>query len=144
MKSSQQLPDGLVIPYQPLVLFDGVCNLCNHTVQILLKSGNDTLKFASLQSPVGRAILESTNLHLEGVDSVVLVYQGNIHVYSTAIMKIAEIVGGWWKLLKILYIFPLVIRDVIYRWVARNRYRIFGKKDSCMIPTPELRSRFIE
>lgn len=145
MESSHQLPDSLAVPYQPLLLFDGVCNLCNHTVQILLKiDTKGVLKFASLQSPLGKAILNSTNLELEGVDSVVLVYQGRIYIYSSAIVKLGEIVGGKWKVMKILKLIPPRLLDVMYRWIARNRYRVFGKQESCMIPTPELRTRFIE
>ncbi len=127
----------------PILLFDGVCNLCNGTVQwIIERDRTGRVHFASLQSELGAQLLEAARLPKENLQSVMLYENGHIHTYSDAPLRVARYLDGGWSVLQYLAIVPRPIRDVVYRWIARNRYRWFGKRDACMIPTPELRHRF--
>ena len=128
-----------------VILFDGVCNLCNGFVQFIIERDRaGYFRFASLQSEWGRQVLERHTLPTDALDSVVLVRGDRVHVRSGAVLRIARHLGAAWPLLTIFWIVPRPLRDLIYDWVAANRYRWFGKKDECMIPTPELRARFLE
>ncbi len=125
-------------------MFDGICNLCNGVVQFLIRHDKKRIfQFASLQSDAGQALLKKHHLDPLSLKSIVLVEQENTFVRSTAVLKIAFLLGGAWRLAAILYIFPRFIRDFVYSIVARNRYRWFGVQDVCWIPTPELKSRFL-
>lgn len=127
-----------------LLLFDGVCNLCNGVVQFVIR--HDTagrFRFAALQSEAGQALLQQFGLPTTQFDSFVYVKDGQFYTESTAALRVARDMGGAVSLLWGLMIVPRFIRDAVYRLVARNRYRIFGKQDACMIPTPELKSRFL-
>jgi predicted DCC family thiol-disulfide oxidoreductase YuxK len=128
-----------------LVLFDGVCNLCNGLVQFIIKRDpSSKFRFASLQSDFGRSQLVRFNLDPELLHSIVVI-DGDVALQrSDAAIYIAKQLGGPWKLLRAFKILPKFLRDAGYDVVAANRYRIFGKKDSCMIPTPQLKERFIE
>ena len=129
----------------PVLLFDGVCNLCNNVIQFVIKHDKQRLiRYASLQSKIGIEIQKRFGHDVGNLDTVVLVVNNTILTESTAILNIMLLFGMPWKLLYILIIIPKPIRDIMYRVVAKNRYRWFGKKDSCMIPTPELRSLFLE
>ena len=131
----------------PVVLFDGVCNLCNGAVNFLVdRDPRAKLRFASLQSSAGRALLEGLGHALADGDpeSIVLVDGGLVYERSTAALRIARHLSGPWSLLAVLFVVPAFLRDLVYRWVASNRYRWFGKSDVCRVPTPELRARFIE
>lgn len=127
-----------------IVLFDGVCNLCNHSVQFVIKrDAKNYFKFGALQSEKGKALLEQYKLPLDALDTVVLIEYGKAYTYSTAPLRIARKLSGLWPILSIFLLVPSFIRHPIYRWIGRNRYRWFGEKDSCMMPSPELRKRFL-
>lgn len=128
-----------------VVLFDGVCNLCNSSVQFLIKRDtNRIFKFASLQSEYGQRQLTKFGLPPDGFYSVVVIANDKIYQQSDAILVALKNLRGVWGLFYFFKVLPRFLRDAIYSFVARNRYRFFGKKDQCMIPTPELRDRFLE
>lgn len=127
-----------------IILFDGVCNLCNGFVQFVIKRDkNAVFKFASLQSETGQEVLRKYNLPIDELTSVIYVQNENVFLRSEAALRIASQLDGIWKLSKILLVFPTPLRDFVYNLVAKNRYRIFGKRDECMLPTAELKSRFL-
>ena len=128
-----------------IILFDGVCNLCNGFVRFVIRRDDrNVFRFGSLQSDGAKKLLKPFGSeHLE-LTSIVLLDGGNISTGSDAVLKIARELRGMWSLLYAFIIVPKIIRDSVYRLVARYRYRVFGKRDSCMIPTPELRNKFIE
>jgi len=129
---------------KPVVLFDGVCNLCSGSVQFILKRDkNNLFQFASLQSKPGQEYLKKFNLPADTFNSFVLVEGDNIYTRSTAALRIAKNLKGW-KWLYAFRIVPKFIRDAVYNLIAKNRYRWFGKKNECWIPTPDLRARFLE
>ncbi len=128
----------------PILFFDGVCNLCNGFVQFVIKRDPKAVfRFAPLQSEEGREVLENANLSTEELSTVVLYWKGEIYTHSDVPLEVAKLLGGGWQLFYIFRIIPKGIRNAIYDWVARNRYRWFGRKESCMIPTPDLKSRFL-
>lgn len=130
---------------KPILLFDGVCNLCNGSVLWVIRHDtNGKFRFTSLQSETGQQLLEEAGLPAREMDTVVLHDQGGFFTRSDAALGVLQRLGGVWSWVSILRIIPRPVRDRIYNWIARNRYRWFGKKDSCMIPTPELRSRFLD
>ena len=138
-------PDSLGNHKPVLILFDGVCNLCNGFVQFLIRRDpREKFKFASLQSEVGRSLLKQFNIDPDLLHSIVVIDNDVAFQRSDAALCIANHLGGGWKILKAFYILPRFFRDACYNAIAKNRYRIFGKKDSCMIPTPELKERFVE
>lgn len=125
-----------------IILFDGVCNLCNWSVQFIIKRDlNSQFSFASLQSDVGKSLLEKH--HLSDVNSVVLIKQGKSYVESDAALEICRHLSDGWRLLTILKIIPSFIRNPLYRYIARNRYKWFGKQESCMLPTENMKKRFL-
>lgn len=127
-----------------VILFDGVCNLCNGFVQFTIERDKDEyFKFASLQSDAAKEILEPFGLANQSLSTVILVENGQHYTKSTAGLMVISRFGGLWSLAKILFIFPKFIRDVVYDFIARNRYKWFGEKESCWIPTPELKKRFL-
>lgn len=128
----------------PIILFDGVCNLCNSSVQFIIKRDKAAkFRYASLQSETGRKILEQFHLPVDTFNSFVLYQDDKIYTRSTAALRVFSQLKGW-KWVGALSYVPRFIRDGVYNLVARNRYRWFGKKDVCMIPTPELKSRFLD
>jgi len=128
-----------------IILFDGVCNLCNAGIQsVIKKDKKKKFRFASLQGEKGQALLREFNLAGPHLDSFVLIEGDKAYTRSTAALRIAKLTGGFWKILYGLIIVPRFIRDAVYNMIARNRYKWFGKKDECMIPTPELRDRFLD
>ena len=130
---------------QALVCFDGVCNLCNGAVQwIIQRDEKRVFRFASLQSELGREVLDSLHEDEKTLDSVLLVHKGKVFSRSDAALQICHLLGGWYALLAWARMIPRFLRDPLYDWVARNRYRWFGKREECMIPTPELRERFLD
>jgi len=129
---------------KPVILFDGVCNLCNSSVQFILK--RDTEKkflFASLQSVYGQKLLQQFSLPVDNFNSFILYQDGKIFSKSTGALKMFSQLGGW-KWVKIFWIVPKFIRDAVYNLVANNRYKWFGKKEACWVPTPDLKTRFLE
>ena len=128
----------------PLILFDGVCNLCNRSVQFIIKRDKEKLfRFASLQSAYGQKILQQFNLPYDNFNSFILYQNGKIYTKSTGALKMFEQLSGW-KWVKIFWAFPRFIRDAVYNLVAKNRYKWFGKKEECWLPTPDLKARFLE
>lgn len=126
-----------------IILFDGVCNLCNASVQFIMRHNRSaTFKFASLQSEVGRMLL-SQYPDLTNVNSVILIANHRAYSQSTAALKIAKQLDGGWKLLYALILIPRPIRDYLYNVIANNRYRWFGQSEKCILPTQEQLAHFI-
>jgi predicted DCC family thiol-disulfide oxidoreductase YuxK len=127
-----------------IILFDGVCNLCNTAVQFVIRRDNTHhFLFASLQSEEGKKIVAENNFPANGMLSFILVENGKVYDRSTAALKVVRKLKGSWRFLYGFIIVPRFIRDGIYRIISANRYQWFGKKNECMIPTPELRARFL-
>ena len=128
----------------PILLFDGVCNLCDGAVQFVIKhDSKNKLRFAALQSEIGQQILEHFNLPKEDIFSVILVENEKVYLRSNAALRMYKNMGGLWQALYFFIIVPRPIRDLVYDFIAKNRYKWFGEKEECMIPTPELQSRFL-
>ena len=128
-----------------IVVFDGVCNLCNWVVQLIIKHDPDGhFQFASLQSQAGAALLASHGLNSLQPESVVLVRDDRVFTMSDAALEIARDMGFPLSAAYALIVLPKGLRDWAYKLIARNRYRLFGRRDSCMMPTPELRRRFLD
>ncbi len=133
-----------VMSQQLIILFDGVCNLCNSVVQFIFKRDKKNyFNFASLQSAQGQKMLAQYNLLSNDVNSFVLIENGKAYTRSTGALKVAKKLNGLWPLLYSFIIIPKFIRDNIYKWIAKNRYKWFGKKKECMIPMPQLKARFL-
>ena len=127
-----------------IILFDGVCNLCNSAVQFVLKRDKlGVFKFASLQSDVGKALLAANNLPEDHLKSFVYISGNKVFTRSDAALKVAKQLSYPTRLLAAFIIVPKFIRDAVYDLIARNRYKLFGKRDTCMLPTPQLKQRFI-
>ncbi|MCX2451725.1 DCC1-like thiol-disulfide oxidoreductase family protein [Pedobacter sp. PLR] len=154
-----------------LIFFDGICNLCNHTVQFIIKRDQqDYFRFAALQSDVAKdqltllndgkdkiAAHESNQQTLkspanqekvvvsnqQALNTIVLLEGGKAYYRSTAALRITKRLGGLWPMLYALIIIPSFIRDFCYQLISKNRYRIWGRQESCMIPSPELKSKFL-
>ena len=128
----------------PLILFDGACNLCNKSVQfVLLREKGQELFFASLQSTVGQEILTHFGLHPDYTDSVLFLEKGKLHQESLAALKVCKYLKMPWRLLVIFRIIPRFLRDIVYKYIARNRIKWYGSTERCWIMTPEWRSRFL-
>lgn len=129
-----------------VILFDGVCNFCNDSVNFIIKRDPASrFHFASLQSIAGRELLQAHGLPADHMDSLVLIEDGHHHLRSDAAMRIARHLSGLWPFFYYLaLITPRFFRNWVYDLVAANRYRFFGKKDACMMPTPEIRARFLD
>lgn len=128
-----------------VILFDGVCNLCNASVQLVIKNDPDAyFNFASLQSDAGITLLKKYNLSaLDAPESLVLIEGSKVYQYSTAALRIARILKSWHRLLYAFIIVPAFLRNAVYKFIARNRYKWWGKQDSCWLPTPDLKKRFL-
>ena len=127
-----------------IILFDGVCNLCNTGVNYIIDHDkNNKFKFASLQSEAGQKYLNKLQLNLKNFDSVVLIEGEKFYTRSSAVLRITNEFGGPWKLLNLFNIIHAPVRDFLYNIIARNRYKWFGKKNSCRIPTQELEEKFL-
>ena len=126
-----------------IVLFDGVCNFCNDSVNFIIRHDKaKRFRFATLQSETGLAIRARHEID-DDVGSIILVEDNQVFTHSTAALRIAKNLGGIYSLARIFIIIPAPIRDFFYKLFAKNRYRMFGKKDVCMIPTPDVRERFL-
>jgi len=137
----------LVMPTNkaPLILFDGVCNLCNASVAWVIEHDRrGAFQFASLQSAAGRAAIAAANGPATLPDSMVLIDGDGVHTQSEAVIRIANRLGFPWKLARLGYLLPRPVRDWAYNTIARNRYPWFGRRESCLVPTPELRARFLD
>lgn len=129
---------------KPILLFDGVCNLCDTSVHFIIdRNPKKNLLFASLQSDKGQELLNKFNLSTENFDSMVLVVGDKYYTKSSAALKVSQSMSLPWSALSIFIIIPKIIRDSAYSVIARNRYKWFGKQELCRVPTPELRERFL-
>lgn len=128
-----------------IILFDGVCNLCNGFVQFIIR--HDTAgryRFTSLQSEAGQKLLATYGVTVAATpETVLLAKEGRLYSHSTAVLHILRGFGGFWQLLYIGILLPQTLRDSLYRYVAQHRYQWFGQQDACMLPTPELAQRFL-
>jgi predicted DCC family thiol-disulfide oxidoreductase YuxK len=130
-------------PIKPVIFFDGVCNLCNESVLFVIKRDRKgKFNFAPIQSSYAEHQLKGFDYSTQELNTILLLKNGKLYQKSSAVLEIAKGLSGGWPLLYAFIIVPVVIRNFVYDWVARNRYKWFGKKEACMIPTPELRARF--
>ena len=128
-----------------MVLFDGVCNLCNGTVAfVAARDPRGRFRFAALQSAIGRDFLAAAGLPVDELETLVLIEDGRVFVRSTAALRIARRLSGLWPLAYAAIVIPRRARDAAYRSIARHRYRLFGRRETCMVPSPDLRHRFLE
>lgn len=128
---------------KPVILFDGVCNYCNFMVNFAIRHDKKArLQFAPLQSDTGKALFQQYQLPPD-TDSVVFIDQGKALLHSDAALGIARYLDWPARILYGFIIIPRFIRNPFYKWIAKNRYRFFGKKETCMIPTPDVKSRFL-
>ncbi|MBE4910221.1 thiol-disulfide oxidoreductase DCC family protein [Bacillus luteolus] len=126
-----------------IILFDGECNFCDQSVQFIIKRDpKGDFKFASLQSETGKELLSKYNAS-KSIDSIILIEDGHCYYKSSAALRICKKLKGAWKLLYLFIILPRPLRDFFYDIIARNRYKWFGKNESCRIPSPEERKRFL-
>ena len=128
-----------------IILFDGVCNLCDATVQFLIKRDTkDVFRFVAIQSDLGQDIIKHIGIDISKTDSIILYEPGTAYYYKAeAALKIGKELGGLYSLLNIFNVVPKALSNRIYDFVARNRYKWYGKKDACMIPTPQMKAKFL-
>ena len=128
----------------PVSLFDGICNFCNAGVNFIIRHDRKRVfRFAALQSEAGQKILHHFNLPKEGFDSFVLIDNGRAYKKSTAGLKVYNKLPWYWKWTQLGWIAPRFVRDAVYDFIARNRYKWFGKKEKCMLPTVDVKNRFL-
>ena len=128
-----------------IVLFDGVCNLCNKAVTFIIEHDpKDEFRFAALQSDIGEELLAKHNIDRSKIDSIILIKEDKAYIKASAALRIAKDLKGLISLVYIFVILPKFITNTIYDFIARNRYDWFGKKDNCMIPTTDLKSKFLD
>ena len=135
-----QLPEN-----KKIILFDGVCNLCEKSVQFIIKRDkNDVFRFVAIQSDLGREIIQKIGIDTTKIDSIIL-YEPNVAYYykAEAALKIAKNLSGFYSLLAIFNFIPNNIKNSIYDYIAKNRYKWYGKKETCMIPTKALQAKFL-
>ena len=127
-----------------IILFDGVCNFCNSSVNFIIeRDQKGYFQFAPLQSEIGEKLLKENGIDKIETDSVVLIEDGQAYTHSTAALRVARRLEGAWRWLYYLIFVPRFLRDAAYKLFAKYRYRLFGKKDECMLPSPEIRARFL-
>lgn len=129
----------------PIILFDGVCNFCNYWVNFAIRHDqSQKLRFSPLQGKTAQELLPSYQIDTTQLKSVIIIDNGKVYSQSSAALRICKHLDGGWKIFYGLIIIPKFIRDAIYNIIARNRYKWFGKKETCMVPTPEVKARFLE
>jgi len=129
----------------PIVLFDGVCNLCNKSVQFIIRHDQEKkFRFGSLQGEAAKRILSKAGLNTDELSTLLLVEGDKIYMRSTAVLRIAKRLGGFWKLGYAAIIIPRFLRDAVYNVVAKKRYKWFGRKQECMVPSAEVKGLFLE
>ena len=127
-----------------IILFDGVCNFCNGSVNFIIERDTEKyFKFAPLQSEIGQKLLNEHGIDKTVTDSVVLIENNKVYTRTTAVLRIAKRLSGAWRFFYGFIIVPSFIRDVLYKLFAKNRYKTFGRQEACMVPTPEIRERFL-
>ncbi|RKP55436.1 DUF393 domain-containing protein [Cohnella endophytica] len=128
-----------------LLLIDGVCNLCQGIARfIIARDPEAKFRFASLQSDIGQRLLQEGGMAVQNMDTFVMIDNGRFYTKSSAALKVVRRLGGLWPLLYALIVVPPFLRNGVYGFVAKRRYRWFGKEDSCILPTPDIRRRFID
>ena len=128
----------------PVILFDGVCNFCNSAVNFVIKRNKKkNIRFSPLQSDAGYKLLTEYNLPPNELESFFFIEDNRAYSYSTAALRVCRHLSGLWPLLYAFIIVPAFIRDGVYKWIGKNRYKWFGKKETCMIPSPDVRARFL-
>ncbi len=129
----------------PLILYDGVCRLCTGTVLFVIRRDRGKrFRFASMQSPLGRELLRRFGLPTDDLKTFVLVEADGHFTKSTAALRVARRLGGLWPAVSLLAVIPAPIRDGVYDWVARNRFRWFGKREHCLVPNSDVQDRFVD
>lgn len=127
-----------------VVLFDGVCNFCNNQINFIIRHDkNDYFRFAALQSDIGKKILSDHGVLMPDLDTFILVENGKTYDRTTAALRVAKNLNGLWPMMYAFIIVPPFIRDIAYKIISKNRYKWWGEKESCMIPTPEVRAKFL-
>jgi len=127
-----------------LILFDGICNFCNGSVNFIInRDRNDSFRFIPIQSDAGKNLCKQLGVNPLENDTFIVYKGGKVYTRSTAALRIVKKLSGLWPALYVFYFVPKFIRDSAYHLIAKNRYKWFGKKNSCMVPTPELREKFI-
>ena len=128
-----------------IVLFDGVCNLCDRSVQFIIKHDKkDEFRFATLQGEIGNSLMQKRNIDTSRIDSIILIEPGvAFYTKSDAALQIGMHLKGYRTISKLLYLISSKLRDIVYDIVARNRYNWYGKKEACLVPTPELKAKFL-
>ena len=139
-KKMQNIPKN-----KKIILFDGVCNLCDSAVQFIIKHDtNDIFRFVALQSDLGQEIIKHLGIDSQKIDSIILFEPGMAYYYkSEAVIAIAKKLGGLFYLASLFSVFPTSFSNFVYDYIAKNRYKWYGKKDNCMIPSPELKAKFL-
>lgn len=128
----------------PVILFDGICNFCNSAVNFTIKRDkHKKIKFAPLQSDTGKSILKQHGLPENYSSSFLFIENGKLYNRSAAALRVCRYLSGLWPLCYSLIIIPAFIRNAVYDFIAKNRYKWFGQKDACMVPTPDVRARFL-
>lgn len=128
-----------------IVVFDGQCLLCNGWVQFLLRHDPaQRIRFASIQSAVGQQLLARAGLKVDGLQTLLVIDGDRSWQHTAAILRVLHTLGWPWRLAWVGWLVPAPLRDALYRWVARNRYRIWGRSDTCMVPSPETAARFLD
>lgn len=132
------------IENKPVIIFDGICNLCNYFVNFIIRRDKKgKLLFTPLQSNASIKLQEQHKINLLVSETIIFIKNGNVYIKSDAVIEIAKHLDGGWKLLAITKMIPKFIRDSIYSKIAENRYNWYGKKESCMIPSADTKSRFL-
>lgn len=127
-----------------IILFDGVCNLCNSSINFVIEKDTKNLfKFGALQEEPGISLLKKHTIDTTATDSIILIENNKVYTKSSAALRVAKRLSGFWPLLYVFIIIPPFIRNKVYDYIAKNRYKWYGKKDRCMIPTPALKDKFL-
>lgn len=143
MEATLPAKDAVDLDTTSVLFFDGVCNLCNRTVDFLIRRDKKhVLRFAPLQGSSAQRMLKADLI--EALPSVVFLDKDGVYQRSTAVLRAVAKLGGLWPAAKVLLIIPRPVRDAVYNWIARNRYKWFGKRDTCRLPTPQERAMFLE
>jgi predicted DCC family thiol-disulfide oxidoreductase YuxK len=129
----------------PIILFDGVCNFCNNTVNFILgQDKKQVFRFAALQSNAGQQLLKKYQFSQENFNSFLFIENGKPYTASTAALHLIRYLPWYWQWAQVFWLIPRFIRDSIYQLIANNRYRWFGRREACMVPSPEVKKRFLD
>jgi len=128
-----------------VILFDGICNLCVYSVQFIInRDSEDIFRFASIQSKIGQKFIEKYSIDITKNDSIILINDAKVNYRSTAFLSIVTQFKGFWKITFIFYLIPTFIRDILYNFIAKRRYSLFGKKNQCIVPNSNIKKKFYE